>query len=400
MLVLCQCAGQVSIRGGQSAECHARTAEVPNKDQTLHVWSVIDGVVQSDFPDMQIKCTIRTPRGSCMVTPQGNNRARIYVQIPSEEGKNMSASASQTRIQRMANEILSPYRVEWETVDWHSVYYIGQGIPQTYSVDNRIFIGGDACHTHSPKAGQGMNYEERRAVASRLIEFDVTYTGLFSTRNPQQQSNDEIVRIFKENSLLTSGYGVEYPPNTPTQIGHRAHDTLLPTLSGLQPGRNFPSLSVTRVIDACEIPLEREVPFNGSFHVYVFAGEPQQQNRLADLSGYLARQGSVSSQVRGNQEAVDMSYDGRHKPHSALYTFSRVLNAVGASIGTRQLPLFFRVYRYHVYSDDARSRKARAGRQGAAHSELGFDAREGRVVVVRPDGSSLVFACPAVMAHA
>ena len=53
-----------------------------------------------------------------MVIPQGNNRVRIYVQIPSDDdSKNLPASASQARIQRMANEILSPYRVEWETVD-------------------------------------------------------------------------------------------------------------------------------------------------------------------------------------------------------------------------------------------------------------------------------------------
>lgn len=84
-----------------------------------------------------------------MVIPQGNNRVRIYVQIPSDDGKKLSASASQTKIQRMANEILSPYHVEWETVDWHSVYHIGQGISQKYSLNNRIFIGGDACHTHS-----------------------------------------------------------------------------------------------------------------------------------------------------------------------------------------------------------------------------------------------------------
>lgn len=24
-------------------------------------------------------------------------------------------------------------------------------------MDNRVFLAGDACHTHSPKAGQGMN---------------------------------------------------------------------------------------------------------------------------------------------------------------------------------------------------------------------------------------------------
>lgn len=84
-----------------------------------------------------------------MIIPQGNNRVRIYVQISPEEGQDLSVYASQTKIQEMANYILSPYHVEWETVDWHSAYHIGQGISESYSLDNRIFIGGDACHTHS-----------------------------------------------------------------------------------------------------------------------------------------------------------------------------------------------------------------------------------------------------------
>lgn len=84
-----------------------------------------------------------------MVIPHGNNRVRVYVQMSREEGEAPSAPGSQETIQRTANNILSPYKVEWECVDWHSVYPIGQGIAQQYSMHNRIFIGGDACHTHS-----------------------------------------------------------------------------------------------------------------------------------------------------------------------------------------------------------------------------------------------------------
>lgn len=84
-----------------------------------------------------------------MIIPQGNNRVRIYVQISNGDGQDPSVETSQMKIQHMANKILSPYKVEWESVDWHSAYRIGQGISQRYSLANRIFIGGDACHTHS-----------------------------------------------------------------------------------------------------------------------------------------------------------------------------------------------------------------------------------------------------------
>ena len=34
---------------------------------------------------------------------------------------------------------------------------VGQRVAAKFSVHERVFIAGDACHTHSPKAGQGMN---------------------------------------------------------------------------------------------------------------------------------------------------------------------------------------------------------------------------------------------------
>lgn len=34
---------------------------------------------------------------------------------------------------------------------------VGQRVADNFSVSNRVFLAGDACHTHSPKAGQGMN---------------------------------------------------------------------------------------------------------------------------------------------------------------------------------------------------------------------------------------------------
>ena len=51
-------------------------------------------------------------------------------------------------------------------IAWWSVYEIGQrlcdkfdDLPEDAPHERfpRVFIAGDACHTHSPKAGQGMN---------------------------------------------------------------------------------------------------------------------------------------------------------------------------------------------------------------------------------------------------
>lgn len=86
-----------------------------------------------------------------MIIPHGNNVVRVYVQIvlSSPEQEDYGKVASESKVKEVANEILSPYYIEWDRVDWYSVYPIGQGIAERYSLDERIFIGGDACHTHS-----------------------------------------------------------------------------------------------------------------------------------------------------------------------------------------------------------------------------------------------------------
>jgi 2-polyprenyl-6-methoxyphenol hydroxylase-like FAD-dependent oxidoreductase len=54
-----------------------------------------------------------------------------------------------------AKKIFEPFVLEFGRVAWFSVYQIGQRIASNYTLDQRIFLGGDAVHTHSPKAGQG-----------------------------------------------------------------------------------------------------------------------------------------------------------------------------------------------------------------------------------------------------
>jgi len=39
----------------------------------------------------------------------------------------------------------------------HNVLQIGQKLGNRYGMHGRVFLAGDAVHTHSPKAGQGMN---------------------------------------------------------------------------------------------------------------------------------------------------------------------------------------------------------------------------------------------------
>jgi 2-polyprenyl-6-methoxyphenol hydroxylase-like FAD-dependent oxidoreductase len=86
-----------------------------------------------------------------MVIPREDDMVRLYVQISSSTDQDWSPhkTASVEDVQQAAQAILRPYYITWDRVEWYSVYPIGQGIVERYTLDQRVFIGGDACHTHS-----------------------------------------------------------------------------------------------------------------------------------------------------------------------------------------------------------------------------------------------------------
>lgn len=86
-----------------------------------------------------------------MVIPREDNLVRLYTQISSPEDADWDPKQTATiqQAQDSIKKALKPYNISWDTVDWYSTYPIGQGLADSYSLDQRIFIGGDACHTHS-----------------------------------------------------------------------------------------------------------------------------------------------------------------------------------------------------------------------------------------------------------
>ena len=89
-----------------------------------------------------------------MVIPREDNMVRLYIQIASSTDSdwNPRKTATAEQVQESAKKIFQPYSIQWERVEWYSVYPIGQGLSDRYSLDQRVFIGGDACHTHSVSA--------------------------------------------------------------------------------------------------------------------------------------------------------------------------------------------------------------------------------------------------------
>ncbi|KAL1955463.1 hypothetical protein VTO42DRAFT_8557 [Malbranchea cinnamomea] len=418
--------------GGEGAKSPIRQQlgiGIQHKDPIQHVWGVMDGVVRTNFPDIKTKCTIHSDHGSIMVIPREDNMVRLYVQISSSTDPdwNPRKTATAEEVQRAAQKILQPYYVTWDRVEWYSVYPIGQGIAERYTLDQRVFIGGDACHTHSPKAGQGMNtafhdalnlawkihlvesgfaarslletYEsERKLVAEDLLNFDAKYAALFSTRQPTAEeytsvdshtdpgkNENEFVKVFKAAREFTCGYGVAYPPNVLNWDSSHPAKSPLFNLEGtkLVPGRHFPPSNVTRLADANVVHLEQEVPVNGSFRIYIFAGNPQKtKNAVRDFSTYLLAEKSFYSLY---SDVKDASYFERHNPHSRFFTLLVIYATHKNNIEIATLPKLLQAYSHHIYADDQPDIRV-PNAKASAHEKLGFDPENGGVVVVRPDG--------------
>lgn len=227
-------------------------------ETTDHIWGVLDIVPITDFPDIRKRCSIHSVSdGSVMVIPRENGLVRLYIQLketpyepqtPTQDhaglnGSNLQ-SANKSRVDRskitpemildQARKIISPYKLDVAETQWFTAYQIGQRIANSFQKLERVFIAGDACHTHSPKAGQGMNismmdtynlawkighvvkglarpeilstYEqERRQVAQDLIDYDYKLSRLFSGK-PGEISTEAFREVIDQgNKWLRNG---------------------------------------------------------------------------------------------------------------------------------------------------------------------------------------------------
>ena len=246
------------------------------------------------------------------------------------------------------------------------------------------------------------SYEtERKAIAEDLLNFDAKYAALFSKRMPSSNevtaaASDEIdgeemndfVKVFKSSQEFTSGYGIAYGPNafiwTPS---HPAKSSLFNNASTtLRTGRVMPPANVTRIVDANKVHLEQEIPFNGSFRLFLFAGKPSTTNRaIADFAASLQRKSSFYRTYE-RPDIASVSYHERHNPHSRFFSICTTFACHHSEIEiSKALPLLLARYSDHVYADDVPDTRV-PDANAAAHAKMGLDAERGGIVVVRPDG--------------
>jgi 2-polyprenyl-6-methoxyphenol hydroxylase-like FAD-dependent oxidoreductase len=135
-------------------------------DSANQAWGVMDVLAITDFPDIRLKAAIHSAsEGNVLIIPrEGGYLVRLYVEMDKLSDNERVASKNLTvdHLIAAAQRVLHPYTLDVKEVAWWSVYEIGQRICDHYdevagqgagNTLPRVFIAGDACHTHSPKAG-------------------------------------------------------------------------------------------------------------------------------------------------------------------------------------------------------------------------------------------------------
>jgi phenol 2-monooxygenase (NADPH) len=326
-------------------------------DSANQSWGVMDVLAVTDFPDIRFKAVVHSANeGNLLVIPrEGGYMVRLYIELDqlSVNERVVSRKITIERLIAAAQRILAPFTLEVEEVVWWSVYEIGQRLCDKYDdvVDDdthgrlpHVFIAGDACHTHSPKAGQGMNVSmgdafnlgwklasvvrgqchpeilhtyssERHALAKELIDFDREFAAMFSARPRSSDGKDgvdpaEFQRYFQQHGRFTAGTATRYGPSVLVGAGTYQH-----LAKGFEIGMRFHSAPVVRLADAKPLHLGHVVKADGRWRLFIFADElapNAPDSRLAELCELLATDPrSPLLRYRSDETDVDAVVDLR-----------------------------------------------------------------------------------------
>lgn len=409
------------VVGCDGARSRVREAigAVPRGDFANHAWGVVDMLAVTDFPDIRLKAAIQSAdEGNILLIPrEGGYLVRLYVDLGEIDPANREALRliTQEHVIQTAQRVLRPYTLDVRDVAWFAVYQVGQRVTDRFDdvpADEagsrlpRVFIAGDACHTHSAKAGQGMNVSmqdaynlgwklasvlegrakpdllrtytvERHAIAQGLIDFDKEWSKIMASPpkdpdHPELGGVDpaELQAYFVMSGRYTAGVATHYPPAT-CLTAAATHQALA---RGFTIGMRFHSAPVVRLADAKPVQLGHAARADGAWRIYAFADASGE--RLRALMDHLAH--SERSPIRrftARGADIDSVIDVRgifQQGHRGLK-----VEALPSMLLPRK-GRFGLIDYEKAYTPDLRN--------GADIFDLrGIDRAGGAVIVVRPD---------------
>ena len=407
----------VGCDGAHSAVRKAIGGEL-HGDAAHQAWGVMDILANTDFPDVRQKCLISSANeGNVLILPrEGGYVFRMYVELDKLKDGEKAASKKFTQDDMIAaaNRIIKPYSIDVKEIVWWSIYDIGHSItdkfddvPAGSDRAPRVFTAGDACHTHSPKAGQGMNVsmqdtfnlgwklvhvlqgradasllrsysKERLTEAKRLVETDHEWARIMSapTTQAEREGKEEprFIRQFKANLEFTGGTAVKY--DTSYLFAPGTHQALA---SGEAIGRRFHSAPVVRLSDAKQVQLGHAAEADARWRLYAFAGQGdvgQPGAPMAQLANWLEND-PVSPVVKHTRKGEDID---------AVIDVRAVFQPTFDQLDYGQMPSLLKPRTGKLGLQD-HEKVFCVDHKGAGdiYAMRGIDRERGCLIVVRPD---------------
>lgn len=266
------------------------------------VWGVLDGELITDFPDIWSKTLVYSQEfGSILIIPRERNMTRFYIELKGNPKADRHQFGQEFVMQR-AKDIMAPFQVNWKYIEWFGRYQIGQRVASRFCDNHlRAFLAGDASHTHSPKAAQGMNTsmhdawnigwklnlasrglakqtllasyeEERRKIALDLANFDYEHANRIAGGD-----SVALAENFRTNVRFISGIGAEYSENCLNMV-----ETSSWVMGEAKPGCLLPPAKVTRYLDSNPVDIQLDIPMLGQFRIYLLMWDVHQSRIFLD----------------------------------------------------------------------------------------------------------------------
>ncbi|KAI9745460.1 MAG: hypothetical protein M1818_000994 [Claussenomyces sp. TS43310] len=381
-----QCKYLIGADGGRSFV--RRAVEIPFDGETSEdQWVRIDGIVETDMPKTRVYGSIESPtHGNVLWAALDHGATRLGFAYTADRQK---AHKEFNEAAAVAEAIASvkPFKLEFKEVHWFTIYSVGQRIARQFFTKQAVFLAGDACHTHSSGAAQGMNtgmhdavnlswklslvlkglalpllldtYEsERLPNVEKLINYDKDISRLMTMQlpvgwkgDPKADPNEILGQVMEEASTFTSGLSIAFQDNILNVRGSFISVVNPPPVSQ---GHRGPDVQLQRPGTRETTRLHRETPNVSRFHVVVFAGQPE--DTAPSLSKL--RKEVDDSQVFGNARLP--------------ISWITVVGQMGPSV--------FELLGIMPFG------KAFFDQTKTAHARYGVDVKRGAVFVLRPDG--------------
>lgn len=386
-------------------------------DSANQAWGVMDVLPVTDYPDIRFKSVVQSAdAGNMVIIPrEGGYLVRFYIEMDElEPGERVAGRAiTSDDLITAARRILHPHSLDVKEIVWWSVYEIGQRLTDKFddvpddqlaTRTPRVFVAGDACHTHSPKAGQGMNVSmqdafnlgwklaavlqgrsapellhtysaERQTVAQDLIDFDREWAAMLSAKPADAASGDGVdpaalQRYFQKQGRYTAGMATRYQPSLLTGEGTWQH-----LGTGFPIGERFHSAPVVRVGDAQPLELGHVHEADGRWRVYAFGDRApidDPRSRLREFAEFWLN-GPVA---RFTPEGADVD---------AVVDVRGILQQRHRDVEPTSLPELLRPHKGRYGLADSEKAFAPVVRGEDVFDARGIDRERGCLVVVRPD---------------